>query len=259
MNNRICELLIAATVTMCSCSESYFMFDDELPQDYYKIAESKAYIDYKLSEYYFRFAGKENKSNKYIDITYEYTNLMDKYNILLRLFPEYESFNKEIKTEMLRIAAQQNEKLYELAKKDIANKPFTRASNDNYESKIVYNHFERHWEELTSYFNEQQHFRTCQEALDNCKNYTTEETGGFVFTDNSALWLRTVGSSYKHFNINYIPTGINGSTLEGVFHYHPDGSVPSEADYYSALNLKSLYGITYSIVYSQDRIYKRWF
>lgn len=52
---------------------------------------------------------------------------------------------------------------------------------------------------------------------------------------------------------------ITGTTVEGIFHYHPDGSKPSPEDYTSGLTWSKLAGISYSIVYSKDRIYKRWF
>jgi len=257
--NKICTVLNCAIIlAMCACCDSSYMFEDE-KHSYYEMAKSEEYMCYKLSDYYFKNAGKEYDKGESIDVTDEYNNLAINYNRFITQYPEYLSLSSEEKDEVLRIAAHHNDLLYSYAKDEIEGRKLTRSSNSNSEqSSIAYMHITANWNDYTSYYVDKVPFYHYQDALSYCTNIDDEETGGIIFSDNSALWLRTVGSNRMQYRLNHIPK-ITGTTVEGIFHYHPDGSKPSPEDYTSGLTWSQKQGISYSIVYSNNRIYKCWF
>lgn len=246
---------------LCSCTNNDIFFDDifELEEPlYYELAKSSEFIEYKISEFIFINTQSDVNSEDFLDISQEYNDMESKYNRFIQRFPQYEFLNNAIRDEMLLVASSYNSTLNKYTNKRSV-RFITRCSNTDPEKQSVRNKTyldQNKNNPVLAKIVDYQACPTLMSAINNhCKGETVE-TGGFVYSDQSAIWYKTDDAQEMHFYPIYFKE--ENTTITSIFHYHPDYSGPSDDDYESGKSLYDEFGIYETIVYNKaGAMYKK--
>lgn len=240
MKTKLLLLFVLATVCL-SCSNDYFTADffHDITDNVY-IAESKEMYDYvKARLIYDNLLSNDSVlwERVYIDDSTYYfmINTEDAYNEsktakskLLQKYPDFQDFSFEKQQEIIAMTVKKHVELKKLCDKRVSF--FVQTKSNNSDAPQSY----RAHDELKAIGKIENNgitkdvkaFVFWSEAFDCCKldNYKTHETGGFVYSDQSAIWYDPKKIIPNKVTVWEDPCYVNTKPTE-FFHYHPAGSL----------------------------------
>ena len=171
-------------------------------------------------------------------------------------YPQYFSFDLDVRNTILSFCSKEDAEISNLAKDDLRrNYHITRSSNSNFEYAQLAYILMMSDPTALSKCDGLMYFSTLPDAFNQCRSISNKETGGYLFSDNSCLWMNTKASWYRQFIPVLDPLRYNypeGAYISAVYHCHVDDSWPSDSDQVAAKKLVELTKVNTVYVTTMD-------
>lgn len=242
-NNPVYFSLLMIVHILIGCSDNSFFFQDEPDGNILEeIAFSTEYKDFLHAHYNFYLNANFFKDEEsLIEITDD-CNYYDKATKRLKnKYPQFFSYDVDVRNAILALCAKEDEDIANMSKDDLKrNNKITRSSNSNFEYAQLAYILMMSDPTALSKCDGLMYFSTLPDAFNQCRSISNKETGGYLFSDNSCLWMNTKASWYRQFIPVLDPLNYNypeGAYISAVFHCHVDDSWPSDGDVTAAQQL----------------------